>query len=143
MQRMGTTPSRVGTDFPSVIQSDMAIDSNDMGAPVVDLDGKLVGITIARGSRIKTFIIPAKTLIKVLAFDPTPVAQAMAMKPRTQRGLNSANNKGRRPTITEENPAARVRRLLGEIEKNNRQNNDIMREVEDLLRTIEDPEPRR
>jgi len=74
MQRMGTIPNQVKQDFPNVIQSDMKIQvdetpndprddaSNDCGGPVVDLDGKLVGLAIARGSRIKTFIIPTNVI---------------------------------------------------------------------------------
>ncbi|MFK7911474.1 MAG: PDZ domain-containing protein [Akkermansiaceae bacterium] len=143
MQSMGTKPSRVRSDFPSVIQSDMAVDSNDMGAPVVDLNGKLVGIAIARGSRIKTFMIPADTLVKVLAFDATPVEQAMAMKAKPSSRPNGMANRGLRPTEKDDDPAARVRRLLGEIEKNNRQNEGIMREVEEHLRALEEAEKRR
>lgn len=83
MQRMGAVPSRVRHNFPNVIQSDMPIQpdetpnnprddfSNECGGPVVDLNGKPVGITIARGSRIKTFIIPTDTLVKLLKTQPT------------------------------------------------------------------------
>ncbi len=78
MQRMGTIPNRIHDNFPSVIQSDMSIQvdytprdprdnfTNDCGAPVVDLNGHAVGILIARGSRIKTYIIPAATVQKLL-----------------------------------------------------------------------------
>lgn len=78
MQKMGTVQNRVRYDFPSVIQSDMPIQSdetpndprdnftNECGGPVVNLDGKPVGIVIARGSRIKTFIIPMGTIQTLL-----------------------------------------------------------------------------
>lgn len=67
MERMGTVPSHVRTNFPSVIQTDMPITPRDAGAPVTDLDGNTVGIAIARGSRIKTYIIPAATVRSILS----------------------------------------------------------------------------
>jgi len=82
MQRMGSVLNRVRDDFPNVIQSDMVIQqdetpenlrddfTNQCGGPVVNLDGKVVGLTIARGSRIKTFIIPSKVLRHLLAIEP-------------------------------------------------------------------------
>ena len=112
MQRMGTSINRVRSNFPNVVQSDIPINPEDTGAPVLDLDGKLVGITIARSSRIKTFITPAETLLRVLASDPNSVTQAD--KNRLQSNLleeaNKASNSG-------EDPAARIRRLLGDFDK--------------------------
>jgi S1-C subfamily serine protease len=78
MQQMGAVPNVVRHDFPWVIQSDMPIQAdetpqnprdnftNECGGPVVDLDGKVVGIIVARGSRIKTYIIPTSTIITML-----------------------------------------------------------------------------
>lgn len=141
MQRMGAVPSKVRKDFPSVIQSDMAIDPNDAGAPVTDLDGNIVGIAIARGSRIKTFITPTDTLQKVLAFDPTPVKQALASRlpgsPNARNGVPPRGVSPRRDTPADADPTDAVRRLLGEIEKNNQANEDLLREVERQLRDIE------
>ena len=82
MQRMGAVPSKIRTNFPSVIQSDMPIQldntpnnandnfTNECGGPVVNLDGKVVGVLIARGSRIKTFIIPTAALQQLLRTQP-------------------------------------------------------------------------
>ena len=82
MQRMGAVPSRVRYDFPNVIQSDMTIQpdetpddprddfTNECGAPVMDMNGKMVGITIAQGSRIKSYIIPASTIKKLIQTKP-------------------------------------------------------------------------
>ncbi len=71
MQRMGTDPNKVRDNFPMVIQSDMKIESNDTGAPVVDLNGNVIGISIARASRIKTFITPSDTILQLLTTKPT------------------------------------------------------------------------
>ena len=112
MQRMGTSINRVRSDFPSVVQSDIPINPEDTGAPVLDLDGKLVGITIARSSRIKTFITPAETLLRVLASDPNTVTQAD--KNRPQSNLRDEANKS---SNSSEDPASRIRRLLRDFDK--------------------------
>ncbi len=44
--------------FRSGLQHDCSIASNDCGGPLIDLDGKLIGINIARAGRIQSFAIP-------------------------------------------------------------------------------------
>jgi len=114
MQRMGAIPSEVRSNFPSVIQSDMPIEPNDTGAPVTDLDGNLVGISIARGSRIKTFIIPTETIREVLTSPPLQPNEVLAGQTRSD--LSRDQPDFARPEILprDEDPVDQVRRLLGE-----------------------------
>ena len=60
--------SLVVDNFAKVIQTDMQIQPEDCGAPVVDLDGRVIGIALARAGRIKSFILPADS-IKILMAD--------------------------------------------------------------------------
>ena len=39
----------------------------NVGGPLIDLDGKLVGVNIARGGRVKSYAIPAVDLRAVIA----------------------------------------------------------------------------
>lgn len=75
MERMnnmgGHRYSDVKGGFRDVIQSDMQIDPEDCGAPVVDLEGRMVGIAVARAGRIKTFIIPTSSINDLLATKPS------------------------------------------------------------------------
>ncbi|MGB2401871.1 MAG: PDZ domain-containing protein [Akkermansiaceae bacterium] len=104
MERMGTTPSHVRSNFPRVIQSDMPIHPRDTGAPVTDLDGNFAGIAIARGSRIKTYIIPSDTIQKLLSTQPhTP--QSIYAKRHIE---NKTNTQPMDETLIDQ-----VRRLLG------------------------------
>jgi serine protease Do len=48
------------TGFPLVFQHDTVLQPNQCGGPVVDLDGKAVGINIARASRVASYAIPAR-----------------------------------------------------------------------------------
>jgi serine protease Do len=45
--------------FPSVIQHDSVLRPEECGGPLVDLDGKAVGINIARAGRVESYALPA------------------------------------------------------------------------------------
>ncbi len=80
MESMGTELNYVRSNFPSVIQTDIPIEPIDVGSPAINLDGEFVGLTIARASRIKTYIIPAATIRKTLAKTPLSLQQALHRK---------------------------------------------------------------
>jgi len=52
--------------FDRVLPHDMPIHPADCGGPVVDLDGRVVGINIARAIRVTTYALPADTVQKVV-----------------------------------------------------------------------------
>ena len=54
--------SRRDTGFGRVIQHDSLITHEECGGPVVDLDGRFVGMNIARSDRTKIFALPADVL---------------------------------------------------------------------------------
>lgn len=87
MEKMGGEVSSVRDEFPSVIQTDMQIRKNNMGGPVLDLEGRFVGVAISR-SRIKTHVIPADSLGKLLETEPLRVSSPMAKKNDGQRALS-------------------------------------------------------
>jgi len=52
--------------FPAVFAHDTAIIPEACGSPLLDLDGKVVGLNIARAGRVTTYAIPADVLQKVV-----------------------------------------------------------------------------
>lgn len=48
--------------FPRVIQHDIIANAAGMGGPLLDLDGRCLGMNIARANRCETFAIPAADL---------------------------------------------------------------------------------
>jgi serine protease Do len=52
--------------FPSFVQHDTVLAPNQCGGPVVDLDGKAIGINIARAGRVETYAIPSEALKPLL-----------------------------------------------------------------------------
>jgi serine protease Do len=50
------------SDFQAVFQHDTILAPTDMGGPLVDLEGHVIGINIARAGRTETYAIPADLL---------------------------------------------------------------------------------
>jgi serine protease Do len=60
MNHFGTEISRTSYGFQRALQSDLPIRPEQCGGPVINLDGEVVGLNIARGGRIKTFMLLAE-----------------------------------------------------------------------------------
>ena len=52
--------------FASVIQHDTVLRPSDCGGPLVDLDGKVIGINIARAGRVESFALTVSAVKKAL-----------------------------------------------------------------------------
>ena len=63
---MGSRLSSRGKDFPRAFQHDMALEAKHCGGPVVDLDGQIIGINIARSGRVSSLAIPIDVVISVI-----------------------------------------------------------------------------
>ncbi len=66
MEQMGTKLSQVRDSFSNAIQTDMALDPNQVGGPVVNLDGKVIGVAVARADRTRSFVVPSSTIEALL-----------------------------------------------------------------------------
>lgn len=81
MERMGGPISRVRDSFTRVIQTDMRPRPDQIGGPVVDLKGRVVGITVARADRTRSFVMPAAAVDKLLQAKPQDPALAQVRRP--------------------------------------------------------------
>jgi serine protease Do len=77
MERMGGAISQVRKAFSHAIQTDMRPNPNQIGGPVVDLKGRVVGITVARADRTRSFVMPSAAVAELLRKDAgnPPVAK--------------------------------------------------------------------
>jgi serine protease Do len=64
--RMGSKLSRRRSNFPLAIQHDSNMNANQMGSPVVDLDGNIIGINISRSGRVSTYALPLSIVLPAL-----------------------------------------------------------------------------
>jgi PDZ domain len=91
MERMGGAISQVRDSFTRAIQTDMRPKVNQVGGPVVDLKGRVVGITLARADRTRSFVMPSAAVVDLLkkeSQDPAlaQVRTAEEDAPMTTRG---------------------------------------------------------
>lgn len=66
MNRMGSTPSNRSEGFELVIQHDSVLQNWQCGGPLVNLDGKVVGLNIARAGRVASYALPSSLLRPLL-----------------------------------------------------------------------------
>ena len=115
MERMGGAISQVRDSFSRAVQTDMRPKPDQIGGPVVNLQGKVIGITIARADRTRSFIIPSaavQELLKKPAQDPV-IAQSHQAKERAEVPVTRiAPPGGMRPGGEE-----RMRRHLSEMQR--------------------------
>lgn len=60
--KMGSSLSNRRTGFPAVIMHDSVIKPTDCGGPLVDLEGNVLGINIARAGRVESWTLPAEVI---------------------------------------------------------------------------------
>jgi len=82
--------------FPSILQHDTVLKPRECGGPLVDLDGKAVGINIARAGRTETYAVPADAVVALLPdlksgkLLPTEVRETLAQQEAAQVRLAAA-----------------------------------------------------
>ena len=64
--RMSGPVSKRKDNFPMIIQHDVSLPPNAMGGAVLDLNGKALGINVARVDRVTTYALPSKFVLETL-----------------------------------------------------------------------------
>ena len=119
MERMGGPISRVRDSFSRVIQTDMRLRPNQTGGPVVDMDGRVIGIAVARADRTRSFIMPAAVVEEMLEKKPTDPSLAAVPDEREEPEFRVTRRMeqpppGRQPEM--QSPQ-RMRRHLSEMQQ--------------------------
>ena len=133
MERMGGAISQVRDSFTHVIQSDMRPKVNQIGGPVVDLQGRAVGITVARADRTRSFVMPAAAVVNLLKKDAEDPALAQV---KTDEEMEEA------PVQARGGMAPRGRAMPGGEERMRRHLTDmqrLMNHLRDEMDGIEEP----
>ena len=74
--RMSGKVSVRRTGFKRVIQHEVSLGPLDMGGPLFDLEGRLIGINIAKANRVEFFAIPASDIRAILEDKARVIAEA-------------------------------------------------------------------
>ena len=115
MERMGGKISRIRDSFTQVLQSDMRPSPDQIGGPVVDLEGRVIGITVARADRTRSFIMPSAAIAKMLANTPKDPSIAKVREPEKQ--VIARAPKSDAPQLPKAPSPQRMREHLSEMER--------------------------
>ena len=115
MERMGGKISRIRDSFTQVLQSDMRPSPDQIGGPVVDLEGRVIGITVARADRTRSFIMPSAAIVKMLANTPKDPSIAKVREPEKQ--VIARAPKSDAPQLPKAPSPQRMRKHLSEMER--------------------------
>lgn len=63
---MGSELSKRRDGFPTILQHDSVVRPADCGGPLVDLEGRVIGINIARAGRVESYAIPSEVIRSLL-----------------------------------------------------------------------------
>jgi serine protease Do len=63
---LGSELSARRTGFPTILQHDSVLKPADCGGPLVDLDGHVIGINIARAGRTESYAVPTEAIQPLL-----------------------------------------------------------------------------
>jgi serine protease Do len=87
---LGGSLSERRSGFPLAIQHDSVLRPADCGGPVVDVEGKVVGLNIARAGRVESYALPAalvrETVDKLLKTELTSTSAPSADDVAPRRG---------------------------------------------------------
>ena len=64
--KLGGPLSKRRSGFPTVLQHDTVLEPKECGGALVDLNGKAVGINIARAGRISTYALPSSLVVPLI-----------------------------------------------------------------------------
>jgi len=115
MERMGGKISRVRDSFTRVVQSDMRPEPNQIGGPVVDLESRVIGITVARADRTRSFIMPSAAVEEMLGAAPKDPTIAKVREP--EKSVIARAKKTDAPQLPKAPSPRRMREHLLEMER--------------------------
>jgi len=101
-----------------VLQHDTILNPKDCGGPVVNLDGKTVGINIARSGRVESLAIPAEAVLAVISdLESGKLApKELSAEEKTVEAAKVAVLKAEADLVVSEQKLAKARKELADAE---------------------------
>jgi serine protease Do len=129
---LGSELSLRRTGFPTILQHDSILKPADCGGPLVDLDGRVIGINIARAGRTESYAVPTEAVLPLLddlksgklappivKIDVGPTAAELSMLAELKTALQKAEADKTEAEKKLAEAKAALERLQGEIDKKN------------------------
>jgi serine protease Do len=134
MERMGGAISQVRDSFTHAIQTDMRPKPNQIGGPVADLKGEVIGITMARADRTRSFVMPASAVEELLKKPPVDPSIAQ---------INPAKQRDEQVQIPATRTAPHDQMVPGSVERMRRQLSDMQRLMDYMREEMNNQDPDR
>ena len=129
------------SNFPTVLQHDTYLFPNECGGPVVSLDGRVIGINIARGGRVETYALPGAEPFEIFLqlragnLGPSPDYLTRLSVSEIDKKLASLSGELEIAEKTLRDSTRKIEKLKGEI--------DELRKARTTREKIEKPAPAR
>lgn len=91
--RMGSELSSRRTGYPTILQHDSVVKPVDCGGPLVDLEGRVIGINICRAGRVESWAVPAEVIRSHLKDLKTGKLAPPALLPSDERPGEKSDEK--------------------------------------------------
>ncbi|MDZ4820212.1 MAG: PDZ domain-containing protein [Planctomycetota bacterium] len=95
--RLGGELSERRGGFEQALQHDTILQPRECGGPIVDLDGRVVGINIARAERVASLALPSEVVLRVL---PKLKADAIAQQGKSRAPVAGENLKNKATPVS-------------------------------------------
>lgn len=111
------------SNFPTVLQHDTYLFPNECGGPLVNLDGKVIGINIARGGRVESYALPSAQTFEIFLqlragnLGPSPDYLGRLSLAEIDKKLASLSENLKAAEKALKESARQVENLKGEIDK--------------------------
>ena len=111
------------SNFPAALQHDTYLFPNECGGPLVDLEGKVIGINIARGGRVESYALPSAETFEIFLqlragnLGPSPDYLAKLSLEEIDKKLTSLAEKLTAAKKALQKSNQQVKGLTGEIEE--------------------------
>ena len=111
------------SNFPAVLQHDTYLFPNECGGPVVSLDGRVIGINIARGGRVESYALPATETFEIFLqlragnLGPSPEYLARLSVSEIDKKMAALSGKLETAEKTLQDSTRQIEKLKGEIDE--------------------------
>lgn len=145
---LGSTLSKRRGGFPTIMQTDLVIPHNACGGPAVTLDGKAVGVFIARAGRTESYIIPSENVQALLddlksgklkPVDPTPVLNIKDLEAaltRAKLAVDAHRRELRTAQAAKEPNEVKIQRLTEELAVLEKTQQDAQKKLDAARRDV-------
>ena len=118
--------------FEQALQHDTVLEPHECGGPVLNLDGKAVGINIARAGRVSSYMLPANLIVAVL--DDMKEGKFTAEEAEKRRRVSQLKREIEQMAASVEQKSSQ----MSDTQKRIKQSEDVLKAAQQSLKAAKD-----